>query len=123
MDGDGRQIGGIRLDEQSIRRDLFRDLAQILCLAKGKNAPKGDMETEVQTTLGRLEASGEAVQNAPRTLRELFLQNLAGQLLRFPRMNDHGFASFSRLLKLLSEGFNLLRARGIFVVKVQPDFS
>ena len=73
--------------------------------------------------LGRLEASRKTVQHTSRPVGKFLLQDLARQFFRIPRMNDNRFSGFSRPPKLLSEGFNLLRARRIVVVEVQSNLS
>jgi hypothetical protein len=119
-----REIGGVRLDEQSLRRDFSCDRPQLLGALEGQDAGERDVEPELDTHLGKARTGGEAVQDGgERALPRLLAQDRDHVLVGVAGMDDERQPACARGRDVRAEDAPLHVPRAVVVEVVEPGLA
>src|SRR5687768_2956405 len=104
----GRQIRTVGFDQQTVQRDVARDVAQLIGLLESDDPRKGNHEPEIDRALRKLFAAAETMKDAA-TIRAVVigLKYFDRFCLGFTRMNDHRQIQITCGMKLAFENSDL----------------
>ena len=119
---DGRQIGRIRFDQQSIARDQSQQFV-VRPFLEGDDAAERDVPTGIERERREIRTPRIAVKNANDCRRSCFADDRARIGFSVTRVHHYRFADFLRQRDLRREGGALRFARRIVVVIVETAFA
>src|SRR3990172_5076574 len=119
--GDGRQIRGVALDQESIERQAARHLAKRGRVLESEDPRERDEESHLQGALGGLQIGGERMQDAPDLAHPLLFENFQQIRFRLAVMDDDGKRELPRHPHLPAEDVALHLRRRQVVVVVEAD--